>query len=276
MTGLKLAPIRVAGCEQRFHRECVVAGTAPWPAGRAVQRGGRWTHTACPLTPTGAAHACLHCIWMDGGTSALANQPGGAQRGSLPGPQSQQVETTSLEPGSQPPDSEGYSTVEGHLGPPRRIECERGREPGHSACAPCRQAASVETGPSRACTPRPCPFPMLDSFWVFLSNDSNYCMKRSCLTPKFRLSQRPLVRAFSINYCFCLFLTAEDFSRFLIFIYIIIFIMKEKSWVQQMLNISLWVFNHLISQALGDEEVTEKGHRCHFLAITTSFSNPFH
>ena len=106
MTGLKLARIRVAGCEQRFHREFVVAGTAPWPAGRAVQRGGWWTHTACPLPPTGATHACLHCIWTDGGTSALANQPGGAQRGSLPGPRSQQVETTSLESGSQPPDSE--------------------------------------------------------------------------------------------------------------------------------------------------------------------------
>ena len=52
-----------------------------------------------------------------------------------------------------------------------------------------------------------------------------------------------LVRAFSRNYCFCLFLTAGDFSRFLIFIYIIVFIMKEKSWVQQVLNVSLWVFN---------------------------------
>lgn len=89
--------------------------------------------------------------------------------------------------------------------------CKRGREPGHTACAPCRQAASVETVPSPASTPRLCPFPVLDNFRMCLSNDSNYRVKGSCLTPKFRLSQRPLVRAFSINYCFCLFLTTEDF-----------------------------------------------------------------
>ena len=35
----------------------------------------------------------------------------------------------------------------------------------------------MEMVPSWTSTPQLCPFPMLDNFWVFLSNDSNYRIK---------------------------------------------------------------------------------------------------
>lgn len=84
---------------------------------------------------------------------------------------------TNLELGSQPPNSEGCSTsstIRVHLGESSLQMRERA---GHTAYVPCRQAASVETVPSWTSTPRLCPFPMLDNFWVFLSNDSNYRIK---------------------------------------------------------------------------------------------------